>query len=227
MKATNQAQRSYLIEMQMGELEGFGKRVLYYASKSYSSQITWGEFYTQLNPVIFIGIVEFGFTQNPNYLNRSHVKDVETGERTLHDIEFNFIELPKFNKKIDELETLTDKWIFFIKNAENLNVIPENTDDLGLKIAYEEASKFSWTQKELDAYDYVSMRMGDEKARMEFATQKAMTEGFQQGIEQGSKKTLLEIANNAIKKGFANEEIAELTGLSSEEIDALRAAFQK
>ncbi len=40
VKATNQAQRSYLIEMQMGELEGFGKRVLYYASKSYSSQIT-------------------------------------------------------------------------------------------------------------------------------------------------------------------------------------------
>ncbi len=215
VEATDQANRNYIIEIQIAELDGFGKRVLYYSSKSYSSQITRAEFYQQLNPVIFIGILEFGFTQNPHYLNRSQVRHVETGERTLHDIEFNFIELPKFNKQLHELETLIDKWIFFIKNAENLDVMPENINDEGLKSAYEEANKFSWTQNELEVYDYVSMREGDAKARTDFATKKALHEGK------------LEIAQNGILKGYNNEVITDLTGLSMEEIEMLRDDLKK
>jgi len=218
VKATDQANRNYIIEMQIAEIDGFGKRVLYYTSKSYSSQISRSEFYQKLNPVIFIGILEFGFTQNPHYLNRSQVRDVETGERTLHDIEFNFIELPKFNKQLLELETLTDKWIFFIKNAENLDVMPENINDEGLKSAYDEANKFTWTKDELEAYDYVSMREGDTKARFDFVTKKAL----QEGELKGRTDEKLEVAKSGISKGYSNEVIADLTGLSMEEIETIR-----
>lgn len=234
VKATDQANRNYIIEMQIAEIDGFGKRVLYYTSKSYSSQISRSEFYQQLNPVIFIGILEFGFTQNPHYLNRSQVRDVETGERTLHDIEFNFIELPKFNKQLHELETLTDKWIFFIKNAENLDVMPENINDEGLKSAYDEANKFTWTKDELEAYDYVSMREGDTKARFDFVTKKALQEGELKGRIEGEIKGKIEgkiegkleekiaVAKSGISKGYSNEVIADLTGLSMEEIETIR-----
>jgi len=34
------------------------------------------------------------------------------------------VELPKFTKTLDELDSLTDKWIYFIKEAANLDVIP-------------------------------------------------------------------------------------------------------
>lgn len=73
--------------------------------------------------------------------------DTETQEHVLKDLEFNFIELPKFNKTVSELTTLVDKWIYFIKNAENLTVIPPNIDDEGLKAAYSEADRHTWNRR--------------------------------------------------------------------------------
>lgn len=46
---------------------------------------------------------------------------------------------------LDELEILTDKWIYFIENAENLEVIPKNIDDKGLLAAYKDANKHTWS----------------------------------------------------------------------------------
>ena len=41
-----------------------------------------------------------------------------------------------------------DKWIYFIKEAENLDVIPENVDDEGLKEAYSDAARNTWSLDE-------------------------------------------------------------------------------
>jgi predicted transposase/invertase (TIGR01784 family) len=242
VKAVDQAGRNYIVEMQVAELEGFGKRVLYYFSKSYSEQIKRGDLYRELKPVIFIGILDFYYTENPHYLSRSQVRDVETNERTVEDVEFNFIELPKFNKAMAELDNLTEKWVYFIKNAENLDVIPDNVDDEGLRSAYQEANKQTWTREELDAYDYVYMREEDARARFDAAMKKAEKIGQQKGVEiglkkgdkmglkkgekigekKGEQKTQVAVAKNAIKKGFDDPTIAELTGLSLELIAQLR-----
>jgi len=80
--------------------------------------------------------------------------------------------LPKFTKELAELKTLTEKWVYFIKNAESLEVVPENINDEGLKSAYEEANVQTWTQEELDAYEYAFMREEDERARLDKAEQK-------------------------------------------------------
>jgi predicted transposase/invertase (TIGR01784 family) len=118
----------------------------------------------------------------------------------LKDVEFNFIELPKFNKALTELENLTNKWIYFIKNAENLDVIPDNVDDEGLKSAYQEANKHTWTKEELDAYDYAYMREEDEKAKLDFAEKK------------GKELEKIEIAKKLITMGLENDSISKATG---------------
>ena len=133
-------------------------------------------------------------------------------------IEYHFIELKKFHKKSKELETLADKWIYFIKNAENLEVIPDNIEDEGLRTAYEDASKFNWTKAELAAYDYAFMRQQDEKGKWELATRRAVEEAVQENV----KNKEYEIAENAILEGFSNELIVKLTGLTIEEIETLR-----
>ena len=119
-------------------------------------------------PAYFVGILsEFSHTKNPHYISRNRITDIDTGEVTIKDIEFNFIELEKFNKKVEDLSTLSDKWIYFIKNAENLEVIPQNTNDKGLLYAYQEAQKHLWTQEELDAYNYTDMREEDARAELD------------------------------------------------------------
>jgi predicted transposase/invertase (TIGR01784 family) len=209
VKAKDQNDKTYIIEMQVAEVEGFDKRVLYYASKSYSAQIERGDQYENLNPTYFIGILDFEVTKNPSYISRHKIIDIQTNESFIKDIEFNFIELPKFIKEQNQLETIIDQWVYFIKNAENLDVIPENLKDKGLKFAYEDADKHNWTKAELEAYDYVLMREQDDRGRLTFAV----------------KKELKEVARKLIKRNISNEDIAEDTGLTIEQIQKLRTEY--
>lgn len=39
--------------------------------------------------------------------------DIETNEHIIQDVEFNFIELPKFNKTIEQLETSRPMDLFY------------------------------------------------------------------------------------------------------------------
>jgi predicted transposase/invertase (TIGR01784 family) len=209
VKAKDQNGKEYIVEMQVAELDGFDKRVLYYASKSYSSQIERGDLYEKLNPTFFIGILDFEITQNNNYISRHKIIDIQTGENLISDIEFTFIELPKFNKNETELTSIVDQWVYFIKNAENLNVIPENVQDEGLKSAYEDADKHNWTKAELDAYDYNWMRQQDERGVISKAVKNAVRDNS------------TDIAKNLLALGFPVDDIAKGTGLTIEEVKKL------
>ena len=186
VRATDQKKQQFIVEMQVAAQDGFDKRVLYYLTKGYNAQIRRAEQYRKLKPAYFVGILsDFSHTQNPHYISRSRIQDIDTGEVTIKDVEFNFIELLKFNKTATELATLTDKWIYFIKNAENLELIPQNIDDKGLLSAYEEANQHTWTQQELDAYDYVDMREEEARAKLDFALRKGQEIGEERGKEIG------------------------------------------
>ena len=218
IKAKDQSDKNYIVEMQVAEVDGFDKRVLYYASKSYSSQIDRGDLYEKLNPTFFIGILDFSITQNTDYISRHKILDIDTGQNLLNDIEFNFIELPKFNKKETELTTMIDQWVYFIKNSENLEVIPESVKDNGLRNAYEDADKHNWTKAELEAYDYVLMREQDDRGRITFATKKAVKEAIKEALSQKE----IDIAINLLNLGLSVEDIAKGTGLTVEQIQKLQ-----
>jgi predicted transposase/invertase (TIGR01784 family) len=205
VKVEDQNRNTYLVEMQLSEVIGFDKRVQYYVSKEYSSQIEKGDEYYKLTPVVLVGILEFDYFDGNNYLTRHVIQNIETGKNELKDISFNFIELPKFKKVLNDCKTLSDKWIFFIKNAENLEVIPPDVKDEGLKEAYLESDKHNWTKEELDNYDYFLMREQDERGKVELA----------------EKRKALEIAKKLKLAGVDTKTIASSTGLSIEEIEKL------
>lgn len=211
VRAKDQLGNFYIVEMQVTDRVGLDKRIVYYGAKSYAAQLDAGENYYQLKPVIFIGILDFEYMQNPHYLSRHLILDADTQEHKLKDLEFTFIELPKFDKNEAELETLTEKWVYFIKNAENLNLMPANVNDEGLKSAYEEADRHTWTKEELEEYEYARMRETDEITR-------------EMLVEENKAK---QIATNAILAGLPNGLIAQITGLNDQQIEALRAETAK
>jgi hypothetical protein len=106
--------------------------------------------------------------------------------------------------ELHELKTLIEKWVYFIKNAENLEVVPENITDEGLISAYEEANVQTWTKEELDAYEYAFMREEDERARMDKAEQI--------GAEKNKISTILKLHS----KGQTAAEISDLLDISIE-----------
>lgn len=206
VKAKDERGNEYIVEMQLTDKLGFAKRVVYYSAKSYSAQLSVGEDYHTLKPTIFIGIVNFEFLATPHYLSRHLILDSATHEHKLKDLEFNFIELPKFTKTESELTNLTDKWVYFIKNASSLSDIPANIDDAGLKAAFGEAERHRWTKADVEAYEYAFLRESDDRAEKLLAVQKRS----------------IEIAKKLINRNLTNEEIAEDTGLNPEQIEQLR-----
>ena len=202
--------RQFVIEMQVADVDGFDKRVQYYTCRDYSSQIKRGEQYPLLRPTFFIGILDFDFFEGTAYLSNHIILDEETHEHALKDIKFTFIELRKFDKQVDELESLTEKWVYFIKNAENLDVIPENIDDEGLIEAYKDAEKHTWEREELIAYDNASIAEQDERGRL--------TAAEKRGRVKGEDRILLKSVPALHQSGMTPTQIAETLGISLERV---------
>ena len=211
VRATDQAGRKFVVEMQVAEKNGFDKRVQYYLSRDYSMQINRGEDYPLLNPAYFVGILDFPFSQNNHYHTRHLILDKATNEHLLKDIEFSFVELPKFNLEINELASPIDKWTYFIKHAEELTFIPDYAnDDEGLKEAFVEANKHNWSKDDLIAYDNFSIWEGDQKQERDRVMQKAE--------EKGKEDKEVEMVVKLHIKGKSDEEISDLLDIPIERV---------
>ncbi len=213
--------------MQKKDLGDFTKRSLYYTSKAYVEQLPKGNDYTRLKKVYFIGILNFNIFENENYISRHLIINQETKSQDLDDFEFSFIELPKFNKELQNLESILDKWIYFIKNVSNLDMIPSEYKNIEeFKEAFNIATQTTWDKKELEIYDYIALKEFDEINALRTAKKKGIEEGIQKGREEGMQKgrdeEKISIAQNAINQGLDDNTIFLLTGLDINTIKNLR-----
>ena len=222
IKATNKNKDTFIVEMQRKDLGDFTKRSLYYTSKAYVAQLPKGKNYTLLKKVYFIGILNFNIFDNTNYISRHLIINQETNKQDLEDFEFTFIELSKFHKRLDQLESILDKWIFFIKNVSDLQIIPKEYQDITeFKDAFEIATQTTWGEKELEIYDYISLKEFDEINALRTAEKKGLDKGIQKGIQKGIEQEKINIAKNLLDI-LDNETIALKTDLSVEIIASLR-----
>jgi len=221
VRAKDHTGQQFIIEMQVAEVRGFAKRVQYYTCRDYSMQIKIGDDYPKLKPTYFVGILDFNFFKGNKYITNHLILEEETLEHKLDDLKFTFIELPKFTLKENELKTLVEKWIFFIKNAENLDVVPDNTVDKGLLEAYRDAEMHRWDVEELKNYDNFFIAMQDARGRMELAIERAEKKGLERGIEKGIKQQTIQVIQNCLSQNLPLEVIATIAGVSLEEVKAV------
>jgi len=226
VRAKDEKGRQFVIEMQVASVDGFDKRVQYYTCRDYSTQIKRGEQYPLLKPTYFIGILDFDFFDSPHYLSHHIILNEQTYEHALKDIKFTFIELKKFNKPADDLETLAEKWVFFIKNANDLEVIPENVDDKGLLDAYQDAEQYRWKKEELIAYDNASIAEQDAKGKLIAAEKKGKVtgraEGRIEGKKEGKTEEKKEVIERCLKAGMSVDIIAQIVDLSTDEVERIK-----
>jgi predicted transposase/invertase (TIGR01784 family) len=210
IKATNKNGDKFIVEMQKKDLSNFAKRSLYYTSKAYISQIDKGEEIINLKKVYYIAILNFNMFENKSYISRHLIINQETTTQDLKDFEFTFIELKKFNTKLENLNTTIDKWVYFINNASNFDLIPKEFDNIkAFKQAFEIANKFTWNKKELEYYDSMDLKQADDKNALDTAEKK------------GANKKRIEIAKNLLDI-LDIETIALKTGLSIQEVEDLK-----
>jgi len=219
IKATNENDQEFIVEMQVEKDKNFAKRSLYYTSKSYVNQIDSGEKYPELKKVYFIGILDFAIFDTPDYISNHLILDTKTNTCELKDFEFTFIELKKFNLALNLCDTIAKKWIYFIQNASSFDLIPkeyENIDEF--QTAFNTAKIYNWNKDELEVYDYVCLNEGKKRSEIDTARE----DGIEQGIEQGEQNKAIEIAKNSISQGLDDKTIAMITGLDISTIQKLR-----
>ena len=198
-----------IIEMQVLNVESFGKRVLYNAAKTYAFQLQKGEGYRMLKPVIALTLTDFEmFPNSEQLISRFIYKEASTNLiYTDNNIELVFVELPKFTKEVDQLETLADKWIYFMKYARTITDVPPVMDSVPeIHQAFGIANQVNLTPDELADLERREMFIYD-----------------QQGvILQAVQAEKLAIARQLLDR-LDDATISQTTGLSIEDVRKLRS----
>jgi predicted transposase/invertase (TIGR01784 family) len=220
----------YIVEMQVSNPSLYEKEILHSIAKNNIKQIDVGEKYPELNQVIFLGILNFKMFDHDRYLSNHLILDEKSHENNLKDLRFCFIELPKFQKEENKLESVEDKWIYFLKNANKLNKIPEVIREKEIQEAFNVLDKFGWSKEELEEYDAMSIALQDAHGRIEQALmdgekigmEKGMERGMKEGKQEGIKEGKIEMGKAMLKDDEPIEKIIRYTGLSEEEIKNIK-----
>lgn len=216
IKAKITGNKTAIVEMQVLNVAGFEKRILYNAAKSYSIQLDVGEDYQLLNPVIALTIVDFPmFAEFDQVISHFVLKEKDyLVDYLSYDLELVFVELPKFTKELEELETLTDKWLYFMKSGRTLQTVPETMSAVPeIEQAFEIANQANMNREELEDLEHREMFIHDQRNAILKAVSTAVSKAVNDQQREIAKRLL-----NLLDE----EAIAQTTGLSLEEVQKLK-----
>lgn len=214
----------FLVEMQKGEQQFFKDRSIYYSTFAIREQAPRGEWNYELKGVYTIGILNFCFDKERegNYYHEVKLMDTATKEVFYDKLVFIYLEMPKFTKQENELESLFDKWLYVIRNLAALMERPRVLQEKVFAHLFEaaEIAKFSRGERyeyeeSLKAYrDWFSVMATAELRGEERGKEKGLKEGW----EKGRLEERLRNARGLKARGVDAEIIAQVTGLSVDDI---------
>jgi len=222
IKAVDEHDRWYDIEMQIAEQGFYGKRALYYWGKVFTDQVEKAEKLSDLRKTIGIHLLDFNYFRDERYLRRVVLKDFDTNDlyQELDYEELYFLEMSKFKKDYRDLKTVLDRWITFMNRAYELErgKVPEELrQEKEILRAIEKLEIMYFDPAEKEIYEAERKLRMDHQEEVRTAQEKGRKEGRMEGIKEEKikiAKSLLELLD--VKT------ISEKTGLSAAEIEELK-----
>ena len=147
-----------------------------------------------------------------SYLHEVVLYDKVLRSQLSDNLAYYYLELPKFTKNEDDLETIQDKWMYAIKNLQDLKDKPSSLTETVFTSFFEIAKVDNFSEKEKAAYKSSLMKMWNRCATFE----SSYTEGFKLGKEEGAEQAKVEVAIKMKESGFDHEVIFKATGLKEE-----------
>lgn len=211
----NEKGEKFIVELQKTKQKFFKDRTVYYSTFPIREQAQRGSDWNfELKAVYTIAILDFVFDSDKNEPNkfRYDVKltDIETCQVFYDKLTFIYLEMPKFNKSVEALESRFDKWMYVIRNLNKLDRIPNELREGIFERLFEVAEIAKFSKEEAEAYEDSLKSYRDLKNSLDTA----FGEGVEKGIEQ--------VALNGIKQGKSDSIIMELTGLTKEQLAHLK-----
>lgn len=231
---TNERGEKFIVELQKTKQKFFKDRTLYYSTFPIQEQAVRGsEWDFELKKIYTIAILDFVFDEDKHepekYRYDIKLSDIQTHKVFYDKLTFIYLEMPKFNKEVAELETPFEKWMFVLKNLHKLDRIPDKLRESIFEKLFMAAEIAKFSKKEHQHYEDSLKYYRDLKNSLDTAKEEGLIEGEQIGLQKGEKIGMQKgeqigmqkVALNAKKMGMPIKDISDLTGLSEEEISAL------
>jgi predicted transposase/invertase (TIGR01784 family) len=229
----------FIVELQKAKQNFFKDRSVFYSTFPIQEQALKGEWNFKLAPVYAVGVLDFVFDDHrasEELIHRVDLKD-QNCQIFYDKLQFIYIELPKFKKTLEELETHRDKWLYLLKHLPDLDDLPPVSLQEGVFNELFTAAKIAnFSPAEQDSYEsslkyYRDMNnvvdTSREEGRMEGRIE-GRIEGLKKGKAEGfvEGKQALIIQQLSMKLGELPEEtIAQVSKLSLERLDELGMAW--
>ena len=228
--------REFIVEMQMTWTESFKKRVLLNASKAYVAQTNKGMAYQNLQPVYALNFVNATFLDDvEDYYHYYHLVHDKYTDQVIDGLHLIFIELPKFKPTTFSEKKMQVLWLRFLTEInENTKEVPtELLENAEVNEALEIVEIAAYTPEEMRAYDKFWDAISTRKTELldyelkyerKLKQAEARIEQAEAKIEQAEAKLRqkdIDAVRKMKAKGYAAEDIVEITGLTTEEIEGL------
>ncbi|MDR2728920.1 MAG: Rpn family recombination-promoting nuclease/putative transposase [Chitinispirillales bacterium] len=215
----------FIVEMQKSKHNFFKDRSVFYSTFPISEQAERGEWDYQLKAVYMVGVLDFVFNDNKYDTDYYHteVKLMDINKKTVfyEKLTFIYLEMPKFNKTIDELETHFEKWMYVLKYMPKLQELPKRLQERIFEKAFKVAEIAKMTKEDMAEYQNSLKVYRDWYSSLTTARTEGVAEGIAKGREEGETKKAIETALKMIKDGMAPDIICKYTGLTLEQVREL------
>jgi len=212
----NDKGEKFIVELQRAKQEFFKERSIFYASRAIDDQSKRGKWDYNWQAVYTIAIMDFEFAGMGHENVKSDVilYDTENQMQFSDKLRFIYLEMPKFKKTEDELESNYDKWLYLLKNISELDEIPPRLQAFLFKKIFNLAEVSNYAPKDRIQYEeslkeyrdyYNTIATAEKDARME-----------------GRKEEKIEIAKSLITQNVDIQVIKNATGLTQTEIEELK-----
>jgi predicted transposase/invertase (TIGR01784 family) len=202
----NEKGEKFIVELQKSKQEFFKDRTLYYSTFPIIEQAAKNKWNFELNAVYVIAILDFVFDEDKNdpckYRYDVKLTDIETHKVFYNKLTFIYLEMPKFTKKVDELETRFEKWMYVIKNLELLDDIPDKIREANFEKMFAAAEVAKLSQEEYNSYSDIIKAARDWQNCLDTALKEGNAKGLASGHELGLKKGFKEGMKKGIKEGI-------------------------
>ena len=202
--------KTFLVEMQRGYQKHFFERALFYTSfpimkqgkKALAEEAKGNRPWDfSLDGVFFLGILNFKYEDDEMTEHRYRLMEATSKKLMTDKLEFVFVEVEKFDKSEDELETDLDKWLYLLKNMSNLLGRPERLRDRIFTKLFDVAELAQLDDKDRTNYIKSMNTERDTYNQIEYARESGREEGHKEGHKVGKEEGLKEGREEGRKEG--------------------------
>lgn len=226
----NEKGEKFIVEMQNAFQKFFKDRSLFYSTFPIREQAPKGSAWDfKLEHVYVVALLNFDM-QEESFAPEDINHDVGLLDKKTHRVfndkqTFKYVEISKFDKTEKELVTLFDKWLYVLRNLSRLDEQPAYLKEKVFTKLFKESEIAKFKPEEKREYEESLKVYRDLKNSLDTALMQGIEKGLEQGRAegraQGRAEGRAEIAKAMLAKGMPVETIAELTGLSIDEISHL------